>query len=123
MSTHIMRTDDGDDCDTAAEAETDTDARKSRVPDQAILEFAWALAEASDRDEWTTDLEPLSAVSLRFDELREYTNTVEWVGNEVYVHAHKPRGEDPHPRRDLDVDLWLTFSPVPETQVRVTVMQ
>ena len=116
-----MCTDDDETEDRETETETDTEARKSRVPNQAILDFAWRLAEESDRGEWTTDLKPLTPLSLRFDELQEYTRTLEWVRDEVYIHSHKPRGEDPHPRRAIDVDLWVTWGPVPVVHVRAGV--
>lgn len=110
-------------CEDTDDRDTDADSQTPPAPDQATLDFAWAIASASDRDEWATDLEPLSPLSLRFDELREYARSIEWQGSEVYVYASKPRGEDPHPRREIDVDIWLTFDPLPETHVRATVIR
>lgn len=116
MSTQIARIDD----DSTDENETDhDDARQTpRATDEAIANLAWALASTTDRDEWAVHTDPLSTLALKFDELREHVALVEWVDGDVYLYAHKPRGADPHPRHELDADVWLSFDPI-EVDVRV----
>lgn len=111
-------------CDDTDETHAQDVPPKIRsIPEKAIVDFAWIVAQSSNRHNWTATYDSLTPISFEFSGMKEHIHHLEWrpEDGEVYLVAESSRGEYPHVHNTVNVEVWLTFAPLPHADVRVEV--